>query len=493
MPPPTGYLSAGAIVSVVQHIATNYPSIATHITLPEQSVEGRTIHAVKIAKGGGVRRGVLVIGGAHAREIVNPDLILSLALKICEAYTKGTGLSFGPKTYTNTEVRLIVESLDLILLPLVNPDGRVHVQSPAGYAMWRKNRSLNPGQPCRGVDLNRNYDFLWSSGIGTSASSCSDVFKGPAAFSEPETRNVRHLLDSHPNIGFFIDVHSYSELLLYPWGDDDNQTTDPSQNFANPAFDGQRGVVGTGYREYIPAADLDWYVATSGRMRDAIAAVRGRTYTAEQAIGLYPTSGTGDDYAYSRHFVDTGKRKVFGMTIETAREFQPVPEEGQQVISEASAGLVELFLAATCAVETTARLTSREHVLDDLRKVREDELRQSRTGRRLVELVEGHSAELSALLAKDEALLADAGAALERLAALAAAPESEQVDTRLVDTLDDLGARLAVDAGPPLRQDIAAVRRDLPAFAGRTIRDILGEDQRLELADAAAAYDTVRG
>lgn len=240
--PPTGYLTTAAIEACVQFIAANFPGIATLIPLHEHSVEGRAIHAIKIANGGGAnRRGALLIAGVHAREIVNPDALVTLALKLCQAYTNGTGLSFQGKNYSAEQIALIVDALDVVMLPLVNPDGRTYVQSPAGQAMWRKNRALNPGQPCRGVDLNRNFDFLWSSGIGTSSSSCSDVFKGPAAFSEPETRNVRHLLNDYPNIGYFIDVHSYSELVLYPWGDDDNQTSDTSQTSKTPCTTGNAG------------------------------------------------------------------------------------------------------------------------------------------------------------------------------------------------------------------------------------------------------------
>jgi len=66
-----------------------------------------------------------------------------------------------------------------------------------------------------GVDANRNFDFLWSSGIGTSADPEQLIHKGPAAFSEPESRNVRWLLDTHEHIGYLVDVHSYGELILY--------------------------------------------------------------------------------------------------------------------------------------------------------------------------------------------------------------------------------------------------------------------------------------
>lgn len=348
----TGYLPADGIEGVVVHLAATYASLTELITLPEQSVEKRTIHALKIASGKGPsRRGILLLGGVHARELVNPDLLVTFATRLLQAYTNKTGLTFGPVSYSKAQVKKIVDTVDLYILPLVNPDGRAFVQSPAGDPMWRKNRAPNPGQPCRGVDLNRNYDFLWSSGIGTSGAACSDVFKGPAAFSEPETRNVRQLLDTRPNIICLADIHSYAELVLYPWGDDDNQSTDPAMNFTNPAFDGQRGVHATGYREFIDADDEKWFATVGNAVRDSMAAVRGRSYTVQQGILLYPTSATVHDYAYSRHLVQAADRKVMGFTIETGREFQPPWAEAEQIIEEVQAGLVTLIQNAMRAAE----------------------------------------------------------------------------------------------------------------------------------------------
>jgi murein tripeptide amidase MpaA len=243
---------------------------------------------------------------------------------------------------------MLVDTLDIFILPLVNPDGRVYVQSPTGDAFWRKNRNPDTGLPCQGIDLNRNYDCLWSSGIGTSADSCSDAFRGSNAFSEPETRNVRHLLDDYPHITGMIDVHSFLELVLYPWGDDDNQSTDPSMNFTNPAYDGIRGTAGDSiYRDYMPQTDDDWFATTGEKIKDAIAAVRGRVYTVLPSINLYPTSGTSENYAYSRHFVGATKRKVFAYTVETGTEFQPPYSEALNIISEVSSGLVEFSVVVT--------------------------------------------------------------------------------------------------------------------------------------------------
>jgi murein tripeptide amidase MpaA len=340
--PPAGYLTVDGINACLHFLTSTYPSICQPITLPEASHEGRVISAVKLASAAGAnRRGVLLIGGVHAREIVNPDMLLALALNLCRAYTSGTGLSYGPKAFSAATIRSLIDRLDIFILPLVNPDGRAYVQSPTGDAFWRKNRSPNPGQPCRGVDINRNYDFLWPSGIGTSANSCSEVFKGANAFSEPETRNVRYLLDQYAGIMGMVDVHSYSQLILSPWGDDLNQSADPSMNFRNPAYNGMRGTVGDSYSEYIPAADANWFTTTGIRIRDAIAAVRGRMYTVEQGVLLYPTTGTSNDYAYSRHFVNASYRKVWAFVVETGLEFQPPYSEALNIISEVSAGLIE--------------------------------------------------------------------------------------------------------------------------------------------------------
>jgi carboxypeptidase T len=214
---------------------------------------------------------------------------------------------------------------------------------------WRKNRNPNtttgPGTP--GVDLNRNFDFLWSSGIGTSPNAASEVYKGGAHFSEPETQNVRFLLDRFPTIQYYMDIHSYSGLILYPWGDDDNQSVDPSQNFRNPAFDGQRGTAGVGYREFMPASDQHGLVDLADRMNAALAAVRGTHYTVQQSVGLYPTSATSDDYAFSRHLTDPSKRKVYPFTIEFGNEFIPPFAEMQHIILELCSAMTELCLAVS--------------------------------------------------------------------------------------------------------------------------------------------------
>lgn len=152
-----------------------------------------------------------------ALEVIDQDVREALAENVQELSSVAmarwkyrSDAAFGPRF--PTQIQAIVLNLDLVLLPMVNPGGRSFCLIPGGYPMSRKNRSNHAGHACRGVDLNRNCDFLWSSGIGTSSDRCSDVYKGPAAFSEPETRNVRWLIDQFTNATCMIDIHSYSEL-----------------------------------------------------------------------------------------------------------------------------------------------------------------------------------------------------------------------------------------------------------------------------------------
>ena len=470
------YLSVAALDAAVDHITTTYPAITAAITLPEASVEGRPIKALKIGETtSSGRPAVIFLGGTHARELINPETVVGFALRLCDAYVNNTGLAFGPKTYDPSTIQSIVKTLDLVLLPMVNPDGRNHCLVPGGEPMWRKNRSNHPGDACRGVDLNRNCDFLWSSGIGTSADSCSDVYKGPAAFSEPEARNVRWLIDQFPSATCMIDIHSYSELVLFPWGDDDNQTTDPNQNFLNPAFDGQRGIVGSGYREYIPTADQEAHLALGRRVRDGIAAVRGRVYTLQQSVALYPTTGTNHDYAYARHFVDTGKRRILGYTLETAREFQPGDAEKNQVITEVSAGLMECLLETLCPADVLQALLDALFPLDSMRKFRDASMLTTASGRRYVTLFRKHSRELVQLLSTDRTML-EAGSALMKVAGTLVTDEG-------VDEMPKISARDLAEASaavrtfqnrgsPALRADLTGLLAEMGALEGRSLREV---------------------
>ena len=80
-----------------------------------------------------------------------------------------------------------------------------------------------------------------------------ETFIGPAEESEPETQNVANLMRDK-DISFYLDVHSIGRDVMYTWGIETDQTTDPTQNFTSAAWDGKRdGNRRNAYQEYIPA------------------------------------------------------------------------------------------------------------------------------------------------------------------------------------------------------------------------------------------------
>jgi murein tripeptide amidase MpaA len=334
--------------------AAPYDGFTQLIPLPNLTWEGRQCHAVKIGRGQSANRpAVYFLGGVHAREWGSADILITFITQLQNAYNLGIGVTFGARVFTVGEIQDIVDTLDIIVFPQANPDGRQY--SMTVDANWRKNRRITwPNDVvCPGVDINRNYDFLWDFGryfsplsmVMTSSSPCDyEAYCGPAAFSEPETMNCRWIFDQFPNIGAFIDVHSWGEDILYSWGDDESQAADPAMNFQNAMYDGQRGMKMDAYQEYLPGGDAARAVALANTLKNAIQDVRGTAYTVKPSFAMYPTSGASDDYAYSRHFVDPNWNKVLAYTLEWGTQPHTPYSEMTNIISEVTCGLFAFVL-----------------------------------------------------------------------------------------------------------------------------------------------------
>lgn len=346
------YLNVEEIKSAMEIAATDNPELCELITLPNITYQERTCHAVHIAGGTPTNRsGVLFLGGVHAREWGSSDILVAFMENIIEAYKNGTSLSFQGKTFTSAEIQRIVENLDIFIFPDVNPDGKAFSQSGTD---WRKNRRPLNGDI--GVDVNRNYDFLWDANVYFDPSlyfsylysTSSGTYHGPSPFSEAETQNIKWLIDTYSNISFFIDIHSYGQKIMYIWGDDENQFINLEQNFSNPAFNGQRGISGDAYGEFIFNFDFQKNVQTANRMYNALFAVRGKSYTIGQVfqqVGV--SSGTSASYMFSRHLNNSSLRKVFAFGIEWGQTFQPSPTEMTNIIDDIGAALTEFCLCVS--------------------------------------------------------------------------------------------------------------------------------------------------
>ena len=197
-----GYHTVQSLEEDLRRLADDNPEI---VELREigRSVENRPLWALRIGERRGSAQKVAVLGCHHAREWISVEVAYRLAEYLVD------NASADP-------VRSWLQRGEVWVAPMVNPDGHEHTRTQ--NRLWRKNRRRNPDGSI-GVDPNRNYGYMWGVlNVNTSSHVPSDeTYVGPRAFSEPETRAVRDLV-ARELFGGVLTYHSYSQLILYPWG-----------------------------------------------------------------------------------------------------------------------------------------------------------------------------------------------------------------------------------------------------------------------------------
>ncbi len=195
-----------------------YPQVVSQKWSLGQSGEGRDIWCFRVSDNPDVDEDepeVLIDGMHHAREIMASEFPVMFAEYLAVNYAG------------DPEIAWLVDHRELYVVPIVNPDGFVYNEStnPDGGGMWRKNRRNN-GDGQWGVDLNRNYPLYWGyDNSGSSPYTSSETYRGPSAGSEPETQALMAFVDGR-EIRTHDSVHTYSDLLLYPWGYSSGPTRD---------------------------------------------------------------------------------------------------------------------------------------------------------------------------------------------------------------------------------------------------------------------------
>ena len=249
------YKSFDEINAYIDTLIANYPNLISKQQIGS-SIEGRPIYALTITSPVGSNKPALCFDGMHhAREWISPMTVMYIADRLVSTYD------------TDPDVHGMLDRATFYLVPVVNPDGYVYTWTTD--RLWRKNRRNNGGG-LYGVDLNRNYGTGWG-GSGSSGDPSSDTYRGTAPFSEPETQALRDFVLAHGDIVAHIDFHSYSQLILRPYGYD---YTDP------------------------PQPDLSVFENLGSDMASAIYAIHGQTYTSEPANNLYLASGICTDWVY---------------------------------------------------------------------------------------------------------------------------------------------------------------------------------------------------
>lgn len=202
------FFSYAEAVAYLDSMHTAYPAITTAKDSIGAGWEGRAIWAIKVSDNPEEDEDepeVLLDALHHAREAATVSVALGFLRHLCEGYG------------TDSEATWLVDHREIWIVAVVNPDGFVYNESiaPGGGGLWRKNRRDNPGD-CEGVDLNRNYSFEWG-GAGSDADSCSEVYRGPAPFSEPESQAMRDFIAGR-EFATHDSYHSVVPIILFPWG-----------------------------------------------------------------------------------------------------------------------------------------------------------------------------------------------------------------------------------------------------------------------------------
>jgi hypothetical protein len=269
------YHNYAEMVADVNAIVARYPAIASKRVLG-RTYQGRDVVAVKISDNVGTDEAepeILYDANHHARE----HLTVEMALYLLHQFTDGYA--------TDARIKTVVDSREIWIVPSVNPDGAEYDIASGSYRSWRKNRQPNTGSSFVGTDLNRNYAFRWGCCGGSSANPSSETYRGPSAFSAPEAQVIRDFVNSRvvggvQQIRATMDFHTYSELVLWPFGYTTARTGPGMTTDDNNAL------------------------ATLGRQMAAT-----NRYTAEQSSALYITDGDLLDWLW-------GTYKIFAYTFE---------------------------------------------------------------------------------------------------------------------------------------------------------------------------------
>jgi carboxypeptidase T len=270
------------VVTELSQIESDHSSIAEVFSIGT-SYEGRDIPGIKISDNVATNESepeVFICAMHHARECCTVEVAMYIINQLTDNYG------------SDPTVTSLVNNREIYIVPIVNPDGKVYDDSGGSSGNgrnWRKNR-----QPCTGgtgTDLNRNYSYGWG-GSGSSGSCTSETFRGYSAFDAPESAAVRDFFNAHPDINVLLTYHSYSRLVLWPWGYTYSSISDEDDRNVHE-------IMGQEYASYVG-------------------------YTPQQASDLYLASGTTDDWSYGTTQNDA--MPCFSFTVELAGSgFYPPP------------------------------------------------------------------------------------------------------------------------------------------------------------------------
>jgi hypothetical protein len=298
LPPDMGlYHTYAEMLTELQQRESAYPSICKLYDVGD-TWENREMWLLKISDNPSVNEAepkLFIVGCHHAREVMTVEIPLHFIKVLLTGYA------------TDPDIKYYVDNYELYIMPMANPDGHVYVENNSSGSpdyWWRKNRRDNGGS--YGVDTNRNYSYKWGyDDRGSSPVPSSSTYRGPAAFSEPETTAIRNLMID-PGFKFALDYHSYGEYILIPYCYDTvERAPNPERDYFLQVGNGMNTKLNNRYLVGTPLETI-----------------------------RYPVNGGAIDYHYGEQ---TEKKKIYGWSFE--------------VNTRAQGGFApnESYIAPTCA------------------------------------------------------------------------------------------------------------------------------------------------
>ena len=319
-PSDAAYHTYSEMSAELTQVVTANPAIASKTSIG-RSYENREMWTAKISDNVATDEDepeVLFTCNQHAREHLTVEMCLYLLNELTSKYA------------TDSRVKNMVDNREIWIVFMVNPDGVEYDVATGAYRMWRKNRQPNAGSQYVGTDLNRNWGYNWGCCGGSSGSTSSDTYRGTAAFSAPETRAVADFVLSRKaggvqQISSHIDFHTYSELILWPYG---YTTADTGPGLSQD--------------------DRDAHATLGQQMAQS------NGYTPQQGSDLYITDGGIDDWLWGTERIFTYTFEMYPRTQQQGGFYPPDEVIGRETVRNREA-VLDFLEASDCVYKVIGK------------------------------------------------------------------------------------------------------------------------------------------
>ena len=325
------YHDYAEMVAELNKAVADHPAIVQKFSIGE-SYQHRQIWAAKISDNVGTDENepeVLIDALHHAREHLTVEQALAALRWLSDGYP------------SNSTVKRLVDTREIFIVFMVNPDGGEYDLTGSPYRAWRKNRQPNAGTTNVGTDLNRNYDYHWACCGGSSGSTSSSTYRGPRAFSAPESRAMRDFINSRvvggrQQIKAAITLHTAGEQVLWPYGYT---------------------------RADVPA---DMTADDNAALRTIGGRLAGKNgYTPMQSSSLYITDGDEIDWAYGRHRIFMYTFELYPAGVTSISRFYPPDEVIGRETERNKSAILYLIDVAGCLYAPIAKTQTHCGPLND--------------------------------------------------------------------------------------------------------------------------------